>query len=184
MNKEYFIETLQSFQQQKNLLFDSLKRVPKNILETPYEQGKWSILQILYHIQMSENGTLAYMEKKSLYAATTPIPRKNIFSSIRGALLQYLLKSNIKRKAPKGLDTFPETIYLDKLFRDSQTQFQKWIHFVQKSDEHILHSQIFKHPLVGRIDFMDTIEFTILHFDRHLKQIVKIIQKENEKSKL
>ena len=184
MKKEPLIKKLQDLQKEKNILFERLKTVSENTLETPSEEGKWSLLQILYHIQISENGTLSYIQKKYLYADKSPIPKKNIFSSLRGMLLQYYFMSNIKGKAPKGLDTFPEKIYFDKVVKDSQIQSQKWIDFIQSSDENILHTQIFKHPLVGRIDLMDTIQFTVLHFQKHKKQIVNILQNGNATSNI
>ena len=49
----------------KIAIFQKIKGLDNDLLNSPPEPGKWSIIQILHHLIQAEEGTLNYIKKKT-----------------------------------------------------------------------------------------------------------------------
>lgn len=138
-------------------------------LNTPISEGKWSIAQILAHINLSINNSLNYLNKK--LQKPELIPNANLSTKFRSLLLNWALKSDIKFKAPKGIDIVPEKIPFDDIQSEWIKQNRNLLSILENFPESLLKKAVFRHPVVGRITLNNMLEFMHFHIDHHQKQI-------------
>lgn len=140
-------------------------------------EDKWSINEIIFHISHAELAILNYIQKKA--NALGEVPKAGLKSRYRTFLLRLALKSSRKFKAPKVLDQ-PNGPYdkedLINEWRKIRNSFESVLN--QIPDEYI-HHQLFKHPVVGKINLHQTLGFMADHMQRHLSQIKKIKREVN-----
>lgn len=142
--------------------------------------NKWSINEIIYHISHAEMAIVNYIEKKAI--APHESPKSGFKSWYRTLLLRLALKSSRKFKAPKVLDEPSGPYDKEKLindWRDIRKSLENLLH--QIPDEYV-HHQLFKHPVVGKINLHQTLGFMADHMQRHLNQIKKMKREVNTTS--
>ena len=138
-------------------------------LNTPISEHKWSIAQVLAHINLSINNSVIYLNKK--LQKPEMIPNSNWSTKFRSLLLNWALKSDIKFKAPKGIDIVPEKISFDEIRSEWIKQNRNLVTILDSIPESLLKKAVFRHPAVGRITLNNMLEFTHFHIDHHQKQI-------------
>jgi len=147
-----------------DLSYDQLNQTPAT--------GGWSINQVIHHMSGVEAGTILYIQKKLINPEENK--KAGLKSFYRAALLRYALRSKRKFRAPKIL-TEPVGPY------DVNELFTLW-KITRKNLESLYDSipaehknrQLFKHPVVGKINLKQTLGFMGDHMQRHLDQIQKI----------
>lgn len=155
-----------------NISNDKANRKPAN--------DKWSINEIIYHISHAELAIVNYVQKKA--TAPKESPQAGFKSWYRTLLLRLALKSSRKFKAPKVLDE-PNGPY------DKETLINEW-RIIRNNFESVLNSipdediyrQLFKHPVVGKINIHQTLGFMADHMRRHLEQVKKMKREVNTTS--
>lgn len=168
------IKKLDNLEADRNELFLWLSQHDKKELTNRPHAYSWNALEILYHLLLSEAGTLRYIRKKLQYSPNG-LPDAGMFSHFKTVALEWILKTPIKIKAPAGLDNFPEEPLLEKIDADwsaSRLEFKK---MVEELSEKQLKWQLFKHPIIGRIGIEDTVKFLSAHYHHHKKQIKRLI---------
>lgn len=132
------------------------------------QQGKWSILQHLYHCWMVERGVLAYIKLKtqdpSALASVTVITRLKFavfFTSLRVGVL--------KIKAPDVVQKFPPEMSIADLISRWEKTRTEADNFFLEFPEHLAKKGIFRHVFIGRINKRLTQEFIRLHLRHHLR---------------
>ena len=174
MGRLQLIKKLGDLETDRNELFLWLSRHDKEELAYRPGEDRWNVLEILCHLLLSEEGTLRYIRKKLQYSPNG-LPDAGMFSHIKTIILEWVLKSPVKIKAPAGLDRFPEEPLLEKIDADwsaSRLEFKK---MVEELSEKQLKWQLFKHPIIGRIGIEDTVKFLSAHYYHHKKQINRLI---------
>ncbi len=170
------------FEKRFNILQDLLKEYEdelKNISDEEANQkpgsGGWSIAEVVYHISIAEKGIIQYIQKKLIDPAESK--KAGLKSFYKAALLRYALRSSRKFRAPKVLDEPKGPYEKDQLLKDWQaTRLQLEELYKKVPDEYIRH-QLFRHPVVGKINLKQTLGFMADHMQRHLDQIrvIKVI---------
>jgi hypothetical protein len=133
--------------------------------------GEWSAAQILYHLMMSETGTVNYLKKK-MQASPEEVGKGGIMAAIRSLLLRRALRNYKKKfKAPKvAAEVPPRPAY--EATRDAYLKIRKELATIlstfTKEMEPIAY---FKHPRAGRLTIAQTLNFLEDHFDRHYEQM-------------
>ena len=173
MKKEKLKKQFEVLREKREQLFKIVTSVDAALLDRPPAEGKWSILQILYHVKASEAGTLRYIDKK-LSFSPEGLPNSSFLSGAKLLLLEMTLRSPVKFKAPKGLDVFPERLVLEEIKADWDRSDEGFLQLIDRLEEHQLGWQLFKHPIIGRLDMQQTIKFMISHFDHHARQIKRL----------
>jgi hypothetical protein len=136
--------------------------------------GKWSIIQNINHLILSEVGTLMYLKKKSQGIDT--LKKSGFANWIAYQLVYFYTLLPIKIKAPKGLDSPSNTESLAAVDANWEKTRASWKEFISQMTDSQLEIAIFKHPLLSsRLNVYQTIGFCEAHFERHKKQINKII---------
>ncbi len=171
------LKSLRLLEAKREKLFVKLGEGSHSVLEKKPKKDKWSVLQILYHMMLAEEGSLKYVKKKLSYQPN--LKSENILTKLRTKLLIWGLKSPFKFRAPAGFDekSFPSMIRLEDL--DSRWMQGRMDHlkFIREMDDYLLDMEIYKHPIAGRITVEGMLKFYHAHFDRHQQQIFKAMVK-------
>lgn len=155
-------------------IYEHLEEYPEAYLNTQINEGKWSVLQIMEHLRVTEQQSLDYIKKKMHY--TSDFKEAGLRSKYNSWILNKLIDSPKKMKAPKieGLSPVFKSYRL-KESKDSFLTLRKDLyHYLDQLDEDLFTKAIYKHPAIGRLNFIQMIEFFSRHIKRHLKQIKKI----------
>jgi uncharacterized damage-inducible protein DinB len=148
---------------------DEIQGLNSEQLNQKSEGGNWSIAEIIYHISHAEKAIVQYIQKKLNNPSET---KKAGFKSwYKASLPRLALKSSRKFKAPKQLDEPKGPYHVDQLMEEWKTiRFALEETYHQVPEELIRH-QLFKHPVVGKINLQQTLGFMADHMQRHLLQI-------------
>lgn len=157
------------FEQKRKEMFAHLRTLEATKLHQQ-PADKWSVIQNINHLILSEIGTLTYLKKKIQAADTL---KETGFANWFSYQLIYLYTIlPIKIKAPKGLDSPSNEESLEIVEAKWDKVRANWQEFITQIPENQLELGIFKHPLVkARFNIYQTIDFCEAHFDRHRKQI-------------
>lgn len=132
------------------------------------QQGKWSVLQHLYHCWMVERGVLAYIKLKTQNPST--LVRVSAVTRLKFAFFFITLRIGVlKIKAPDVVQQFPlEMSTADLMSKWEKTRSQADAFFID-FPEHDAKKGIFKHVFIGRINKKLTQQFIRLHLRHHLR---------------
>ena len=151
--------------------FNWLQTWPREKLTQPEAPGKWSAIQVLDHLYQSQNGVYKYYQKK-LRAEFLPVSTP--MSWLRGRLLKFYLLSPFKFKAPSVLPQPENEGDLEKMQRQMQDLNTAFDKLIEMHGDRMKGRAIFRHPLMGRISFSDTLGFFHWHWKHHLRQLKRI----------
>ena len=157
--------------------FIRLERLSNDQLHETPGPSRWSIAQILSHVRLSEELSLRYVRKKLSFDPV--LPDAGLWTDIRSFLLDLFLRSPIKIKAAQGvrtenLATGIEWNAFKNRWHDQRSDLATYLLAL---DPKWAGKEIYKHPLVGRITIPQMLRFFQGHFDRHERQIQKVVIK-------
>jgi hypothetical protein len=156
----------------KNLL-ESLRSISQEKLNAQPE-GKWSVIQNLNHLVLAEYGTINYLKKKIL--AVDSLKKSGIKSWLGYQLIcLYLILPN-KVKAPKGVDNPENNETIATVTAKWDKLRAEWYQFLAQIPDNQLEKAIFRHPFGSRLNIYQTVGFCEAHFQRHAKQVRRLLQ--------
>lgn len=137
---------------------------------------KWCMLQVAQHILASENGTFRFFKK---YPPVKTGFTDQISGAVRSIALNIALKLPLKFKAPKAPELNPETALpweeTETAWVATRTELYNYFNsFEADKAAHI----VFKHPLAGKFNVSQTLDFLLEHINHHLAQLKRIQQSE------
>ncbi len=157
-----------------NALLDKCTQLTVEELNTPIAPGKWSIAQILAHINFAFSGPIAYLNHK--LKEPEKIPNKNLSTWWRSFSLNIALKSDFKFKAPKGVDIVPDRLQLADIQQQWDTEKTELKKILDEFPIELKNKAVFRHPLAGRITLGQTLEFMRHHLMHHERQITRYLK--------
>jgi len=150
-------------------VFEMLDAADTSSLSFKPSAEKWSAVQILSHLQQAEQGSLSYLHKK--------VPEiDNQFATgfkqrYRSFLLKFFLATPLKFKAPAAFAAIPEDLDYEEVKKAYLGTRQGIREIMGRINEEHLNRAVMKHPRIGSINALQTLEFFASHFDHHRKQI-------------
>ena len=154
----------------RSRLSDLLKAQNTESLISRPGPGKWSPLQVVNHLYMSESLGLKYMNYK--WEERDKLGNAGLREHFRLLALKVVLASPLKFKAPAPVAEMPEE--LDPRLLDKWAELRKeTARFLEKFEGDMVNIRIFKHPFIGRISILQTLDFYQAHFVHHRAQILK-----------
>ena len=125
---------------------------------------------------MSENYSLQYVKKKLSF--NPELKNAGVKAAIRELALNTYLSSPFKWKAPEAIsgDNLPDHETFWKTVQTWKNQRIELREFLETLPDELLKKEIYKHPFTGRISISGMLQFFNQHFNRHNKQIQKIIK--------
>lgn len=159
----------------RNEIIALAQSAPQDQLSRQASPNKWSALQILTHLYISEQLSFSYIKKKSLGIDSLDD------AGFKQALLIPVLKISqrlpLRFKAPKVvLEHTPEPLPLETLINQwNLLRLELRSHLENLPDKHV-HRLVYKHPFAGRMSLPQAIQFFAEHIKHHKPQIIKALK--------
>lgn len=157
------------FESKRFSFLDELNTLTAEQLAFKPNTDHWNILDIVQHLMLAEHSFLLQLTEKQ-----TRI-RKSRFNPIVGSFIVWMVfKFGIRVKAPVTSVIPKGTMPLD----DSRAQWNEkrtgLKYYLEALDQKAARQKIFFHPIKGTLSPIGLIDFLIVHFDHHMKQIKRI----------
>jgi len=159
---------------ERKQIFENLKVVPDGLLMQAPGANRWSAVQALQHLVVAERGTNLYLEKKIL--GKDQVKKSGIGNALRLLIGRLAFIVPLKLKAPKVVANPPANFTL----ADTEQQWEKvrndFYSLIKDLKEEDLKKELFKHPVMGRLDIYQTIDFIQIHMNRHAEQAYRTLE--------
>ena len=137
---------------------------------------KWTLGQQLYHLYLVEKATFesisSRLKEERRHKKTGFKERYRMF------LLKIALGLPLKFKAPPVVaDSIPENVDVAKLKTEYENLSAGWELLLNVLSQDQLHIRLFKHPVIGPINILQTLDFLKAHLKHHLPQINGLLSK-------
>lgn len=142
---------------------------PEQMTHRP--DGAWSPAQVLQHMYLSEQAAVAYLKKKSQTPAVE-VGKGGMGAKLRSFLLHKALRNEAKKyKAPRVAGDVDENPSYEEV-KAQYLQVRKDLEAVLgQFDWAMMGRTYFKHPIAGRMNILQMLDFLNDHFQRHYNQI-------------
>ena len=156
-------------------LIESLKMKLPPVLETSPAIGKWSVSQIFYHLNKAESLSVIYVSKKKL--DVNNLKRTGFKEQFMLKLFMFISAMPFNMKAPAVLGDVPDKVSYNEIIAEWAKTRNKMKELLESLPEDMLYKNVFKQPAIGRLNILQMLYFMQAHFDRHQKQVERIIAK-------
>lgn len=154
-------------------LLDKMSKFSDEKLNKKPAPESWSAIQTAYHLLSAETSTLGYLEKK--VQSKDSIPMSGFKSIYRSTLLKLFLFLPFKFKAPKMVENVPDFKPFKELKQEWDAKRQALAVLLETLTDKDIKRELFKHPLAGKMNILQMLEFINDHLLRHVKQIDKCL---------
>ena len=167
-------ELFSRLQERLTALLSELDKVAPEVLETSPEKNKWSVTQVMYHLNSAESNSVLYVSKKRLGAAQLKPTGVEAQLRLLVALTAFYLP--LKFKAPNVLGAMPEHVSYGEIKSKWKETRSKLEGLLQTIPEDELHKPIFRQPTFGYWNIFQMLWFMQVHFLRHRRQMMRAIE--------
>lgn len=159
-----------------NTLFEWLLQEDPSYLNQKLSPERWSVYEVMQHLMLSEGNSLKYLRKKSQGLAG--LEPAGFRAGFRVWLLELIMRSPVKFKAPKGagVEVFVPVESFAALSGQWQKQREELRQFLSELPLEIFDKEVYRHPRSGMLSIEGMLRFFQVHFDRHNKQMKRILQ--------
>lgn len=152
-------------------MLERLKAIDVQKLNASPAPGKWSVAQVIYHLNQAESQSVLYVSKKML--DVNNLKRSGLYEQLKMLLVKITFILPFRYKAPKILGEVPQVVdYPDIKLKWDETR-KRLKDLIASMPEDMLSKKVFKQPAAGRLDIYQMLDFMQAHFNRHLKQVEK-----------
>jgi uncharacterized damage-inducible protein DinB len=171
-SRDTLFRLFERMEAERKALIAQLDRISEADLTTAPRPGAWSVAQVITHVAMAEEGSLAYLRKK--YGGQRH--KRAAFSGRwRLPLLNLAISLPVKYRAPALIATVPATSYDEARSRWEGVRTAMRRTYDALPEELIGHD-LFKHPSVGRFSLTQGMRFMRRHALRHRGQIMRTLK--------
>lgn len=167
----------QRLEQEKETLLQRISTLrPEEYTQQPAPNA-WSVAQIVNHLYLSEQLSLAYLRKKLSFPDTVPPYRMTSWSGI--ALIKLTFWSSWRVKAPATIDMWKQQPLLDadEVASKWKELRQELISFLDTHAPQFHSHLVFRHPFAGRLTMRQMLIFMTDHLVHHRKQAERTIKR-------
>ena len=170
-----FQNLLDSLEQERKDLHLVLQPFPDEMLNRPPAPRKWSAVQVMHHLIISEELSLKYLKKKLSFNPT--LKKADWKAKARKGVLKFYLGLPLKFKAPKGVNdaALPKFVSLEETMERWAKARKEMRDFLEQLPEDHLDKELYKHPFAGKLTLRGMLEFFQSHFRRHREQIIRTL---------
>lgn len=167
-------ERFERLESKRAALINSLKNYSDETLSRQPEPGAWSVSEILHHLLTTEEASLRYLNKKIQGLSSSP--STGISNSVRIFVMRIVYSLPFRYKAPDV--TLPANT--NASIREIDERWGKvrveTINLLGKLSEEDLNRELWRHPIGGRMNIFQMIDFFEQHISRHEKQIGRTLE--------
>jgi uncharacterized damage-inducible protein DinB len=164
-----FKKAFDKLEKQRDFLLHHVSLLPVEKYSSTINNG-WSVSEILIHLVTSERLSINYMKKKAL--GIESLENSGLVEVIKMQLLRLSQRLPVKYKAPNIIvDHTPAAIPFDSLRREWDEVRQELKLFAERMADNHVKKKVFKHPVAGRLDLFQAMDFFFEHIQHHWPQI-------------
>ena len=154
----------------RRALLDDLERLNDDQLRRKPGLNEWSILQIVQHMVLAEQGVMQYLPQPEELIARKRGLRARIFYPVVLLILRWNIRVPVpsKRMVPDGNTSLSE---LRQQWDENMRWFRGYLDSLGPED---LKRAMFSHPVAGPLTGPQAGKLAQYHFDAHLRQIKKV----------
>lgn len=167
MSHERLLQLFDRMEGERQVLLKKLDAVPPARLTQRPTNGGWSVAQVMTHLAIAEEGSLAYLNKKREFNKHGPV---GFSASLRLLVLNTGIQLPVKYKAPLVIADVPATSYAVARTRWDTVRIRMRSTY-QELPEALAGHDLFKHPFMGRFNLVQAVGFMCRHMRRHVAQI-------------
>lgn len=172
--KNEFNKRFDQLEKKREHLFSELKNHSEKIINKKPAPDKWSVAEVMMHLIKGEEASLMFMQKKA--ADTSKANTSGMIHRLKYALLNIAFHLPLKFKAPGII--LPKTEFislqeLEKKWKDIRKRIRQLTDQLPEAD---FKKELWLHPNTGKMDLLQMIRFTTMHFDRHREQIDRTLK--------
>ena len=172
MKEKY--NSLYKIQEQFRLkLISDLQPYSDEIINKKPSPEAWSVADNISHLIAGEEYVFNYVNKK--IEDGTRAGKTGLSARIKRAVLKIAFALPIKFKVPKSVAPLIEYTTLKDLAAKWEKSAKATHNLLINLDESEFNKDIWKHPRVGKINFVQMMDFSIDHARRHEEQIKRTI---------
>ena len=178
------LKLFQRLQDSHSKLISELDKIEPKILEQSPSGGKWSVTQVMYHLNTAESLSVLYVSKKRLGAEQ--LKPTGIIHQLKLFIARIAFYLPYKYRAPRVLGVMPEHVSYGEIKNTWLETRKKLGALLESLPEDELSKPIFRQPFFGYWNIFQMLKFMQIHFNRHRLQIRKTeenIQSLSEKPK-
>ncbi|HXB11691.1 MAG TPA: DinB family protein [Bacteroidia bacterium] len=155
-------------------LLEQLKHVDTNKLSISPSHNKWSVAQVIYHLNTAESLSTIYVSKKMKDINNIKVTGAIEWFKLLLVKIAFILP--FKYKAPAVLGDMPKEINYSDIINKWEETRKNLRQLLNSIPDELLRKNIFKQPAAGRLNIYQMIDFMQAHFNRHKKQIEALIK--------
>ncbi len=133
---------------------------------------KWSISQIIYHLNQAESLSIIYVGKKM--KDVNNLKTSGLLEKIKMLVVKIAFALPVKYKAPQVLGDMPQHVDYKEIVAKWNETRKNLRDLVTSLPEDMLSKNIFKQPAAGRLNVYQMLDFMQVHFNRHFVQVESI----------
>ncbi|MDX2189031.1 MAG: DinB family protein [Bacteroidota bacterium] len=165
--------TYQKLVELQNQTFEAIKNLDNESLNKKLIAGKWSIIQIMEHVRVSEKQIYNAIQK--YIAVNQKFIKPTIINYLRFYIVIAIFKLRIPLKAPTFVSKLSDEI-------DIVVQREKWLEtrnnwfdFLHNLKPEMENKILMIHPLVGPMSITICTKFMLEHYKVHQRQIKRLL---------
>jgi uncharacterized damage-inducible protein DinB len=159
---------------QRQWIMDFIDGTDVKKLNSSPAEGRWSILEVVNHLYLSEQLSLAYLKKKWGYSPV--LKDAGVMTWIRYQLLIFSMRQPFKIKTPRRANVRNGDINPVLLMDQWKIQREELIDFLKVLPVEVHNKEFYKHPLAGKIRIDHMLGFFYYHTRRHIGQITRTLR--------
>lgn len=173
--RENYLKQIADLDADLDALAGELSRYSPEKLNQKPAPDKWSALQVAHHLILAEEQSIQYLSKKMSFKPR--VKKSGLLTRLRVGLLRIYLNTPLRFKAPNivGDEVLPETSDLATTLEQWRAVRARLKEVISTMPEEYLQTEIYRHPLAGRMDPGGMLVFFQEHFDRHRQQILRTL---------
>lgn len=158
---------------ERQALLHRLSSVSAAKLEAKPNPETWSVTEVIYHLKVAEEAALQYMKKKLEVGGHS---KATVSAGLKQRLLNFIISLPIKFKAPK-VAQIPEGTSVS--YQQAKSEWNSVRSELRKHyetvDEQFISNELFKHPITGKMNLIQSVRFMRKHMNRHIGQIDRLV---------
>jgi len=158
---------LGSIEAKRARLMDLLSAMDPAVVTAHPRPGKWSILEIVEHLVLSEVGVFGDLAELEHRTPQRRSPKDRILYLVVLFILRFDVPVRVPSRAmiPKGI------LSLQELRRQWEANHDRLRAWAANSDPRKLRRPLFLHPVAGPMTTVQSLRMLEIHLDRHTRQI-------------
>lgn len=157
-------------ERQRAALLGRLRPLSDGQLAHVPARGGWSLTGVVHHLVLVEEGSVQFLLTKP----PRPASARRLADRVRWELVCLGLRTPVRVRAPTALVVPTTDATLDELVPRWDAARERLAEYLERFEPEALRHIVFKHPLGGPLDVLESLRFIRLHIAHHEHQIARI----------